>query len=68
MSMYDQSFSDNKMVNICSQTDETWCQFVQPPSDNKVTLKTRFILAKNKVCLGGGGNSFLSLCQLLTLC
>uniref|UniRef100_A0A2A4J3E8 Disks large homolog 5 n=1 Tax=Heliothis virescens TaxID=7102 RepID=A0A2A4J3E8_HELVI len=40
VSMYEhaRSYSDGKMVNICSQTDESWCQFVQPPTDNKVHI------------------------------
>ncbi|XP_026322760.1 disks large homolog 5 [Hyposmocoma kahamanoa] len=38
LSMYDQSYSDNKMVNICSQTEETYGQFVPPPPDAKVHI------------------------------
>lgn len=40
ISMYDhsRSYSDSKMVNICSQTEESWCQFAQPSSDTKVHI------------------------------
>jgi hypothetical protein len=41
--MYEHSFSDGK-VNICSQTDESWCHFLAPPQDPKVnTLMTTVV-------------------------
>ncbi|KAL0871516.1 hypothetical protein ABMA27_005232 [Loxostege sticticalis] len=37
-SMYEHSFSDGKMVNICSQTEESYCQFLPPPPEPKVHI------------------------------
>ncbi|KAM3956975.1 LOW QUALITY PROTEIN: MAGUK family member discs large 5 [Aphomia sociella] len=37
-SMYDHSYSDGKMVNICSQTEESYCDFAQPPPDTKAHI------------------------------
>lgn len=37
-SLYDHSYLDGKMVNICSQTDESYGQPVQTPPDNKVHI------------------------------
>ncbi|XP_060804907.1 disks large homolog 5 [Amyelois transitella] len=34
LSVYEHSYSDGKMVNICSQTEESYCHFV-PPSEPK---------------------------------
>ncbi|XP_053610257.1 disks large homolog 5 [Plodia interpunctella] len=37
-SVYEHSYSDGKMVNICSQTEESYGQFVPPP-DSKVHIE-----------------------------
>ncbi|CAH0725461.1 unnamed protein product, partial [Brenthis ino] len=40
LSLYEQSYSDNKMVNICSQTeDSSWGAFVPPPPEPKVHVE-----------------------------
>ncbi|XP_049876272.1 disks large homolog 5 isoform X2 [Pectinophora gossypiella] len=38
LSLYEHAYNDGKMVNICSQTEESYCQFVPPPSDSKVHI------------------------------
>ncbi|XP_045500224.1 disks large homolog 5 [Colias croceus] len=38
MSLYEQSYSDGKTANICSQTDDTWTPFTPPPPEPKVHI------------------------------
>ncbi|XP_059054689.1 disks large homolog 5 [Achroia grisella] len=39
LSVYDHSYSDGKMLNMCPQNEDTYCDFVQPPQDTKVHIE-----------------------------